>query len=441
MSKRNYRPIDDMVHALSEDMSDGYNVMQSDEFEWIHKIIQQNKMESDMLKQKVKVNEQLETRQFMLSILEEANTVIYTENDFRQHGFRLQTDMFLVIMISVDKSPVSKEETQEFIFQNMLSELHDDQGVIYLCRLNDKRYVLLMNITEAQKEKEKVILKNFQEILYGYGLSVSIAVGNVHRGIADIHISFEEAAKALEYKFLYGEGAFIEYDVIANRTFYCLPSAESKLYGILSAYIKEPEPEQKTEIFIENILQMYCINKDASMDTIRWFLYDTVSSLSKCMVSVGGSISEDDIWNTIMQQKTLEAFAAKFTELVIDIQNQRKLEDQKQDICSMAMQYIEAHFKESQLSVAQMGEVFEISAWYLSKMFKDKYRISIPDCISKVRIMDAKKTLLQSNKNISEIAEENGFASDKAFIVHFKKWEGITPGAYREINKNLTETE
>lgn len=442
MSKRNYRPIDDMVNKLSIDGIEKYKDTQTDEFEWINKIIQQNKIESDMLKQKIKRNEQLETKQFIMSVLENgAAEENYSEADFQQHGLKLRSDSFLVAMICVDKSPAVKEEMQEFIFQNILSELHDDQNMIYLGRRNDKNFILLINMEEGEQEKEEMLLKKFQKILFECGLHVTIAVGTLQQDISEIHVSYEEALMALEYKFLYGEGSYIEYEIIAERTFYCLPSAESKLYGILSAYIKERHPEQTPEEFVAGVLQMYSINKAASMDTIRWFLYDTVSSLSKCIVSVGGEISKEDVWDTIMRQQTLEAFETKFTELISSIQKQRMVEDQKQDICSMAMQYIEAHFAESQLSVAQMGEVFEISAWYLSKMFKDRYQISIPDCISKTRIQAAKKQLLQNSKNISTIAKQNGFISDKAFIVHFKKWEGITPGSYRELNRNKKETE
>ena len=58
--------------------------------------------------------------------------------------------------------------------------------------------------------------------------------------------------------------------------------------------------------------------------------------------------------------------------------------------------------------------------------------MSISDFLAKVRIQMAKEQLRSTDHNIRMIAEECGFLSSNVFIRVFKKWEGITPGAYRE---------
>ena len=75
----------------------------------------------------------------------------------------------------------------------------------------------------------------------------------------------------------------------------------------------------------------------------------------------------------------------------------------------------------------------KVSASYLSKLFKEKYDISIPDFISQTRVKSAKDDLKNTNKNIKQVAEENGFLSSTVFINTFKKWEGVTPGIYRNL--------
>ena len=45
----------------------------------------------------------------------------------------------------------------------------------------------------------------------------------------------------------------------------------------------------------------------------------------------------------------------------------------------------------------------------------------------------AKKELRSTSHSIFEVAQNNGFVDDKAFIKVFKKVEGITPGAYRKM--------
>ena len=70
---------------------------------------------------------------------------------------------------------------------------------------------------------------------------------------------------------------------------------------------------------------------------------------------------------------------------------------------------------------------------YLSKLFKDKYQLSIPDYIAKTRVSHAKKQLRETECSIQEIAQDNGFLNSNSFIRVFKKQEGITPGVYRSL--------
>ena len=78
----------------------------------------------------------------------------------------------------------------------------------------------------------------------------------------------------------------------------------------------------------------------------------------------------------------------------------------------------------------------QITASYLSRMFRERYGVSILNYISETRIKSAKKALCETKKSIYEIAEENGFLSSNVFIKAFKKQEGITPGAYRELENS-----
>ena len=99
------------------------------------------------------------------------------------------------------------------------------------------------------------------------------------------------------------------------------------------------------------------------------------------------------------------------------------------------MEYIEAHYKEEQLSRTVLGEIFGISHPYLSKLFKEKYQVSIADYITQTRIKNAKRQLRDTDRNVQEIAEQNGFVNSNSFIRAFKRQEGITPGGYRELFK------
>ena len=80
--------------------------------------------------------------------------------------------------------------------------------------------------------------------------------------------------------------------------------------------------------------------------------------------------------------------------------------------------------------------MFGLTPSYFSKMFKEKYNVSIPDYINIMRINQAKNLLRDTAQSVQTIASAVGFTESSTFIRIFKKTEGITPGVYRTLEKN-----
>ena len=74
-----------------------------------------------------------------------------------------------------------------------------------------------------------------------------------------------------------------------------------------------------------------------------------------------------------------------------------------------------------------------MSASHLSKLYKEKYGVSISYEITHTRLKNAKRLLQNTDININEVAIRSGFSNSSVLIRTFKKWEGITPGRYREL--------
>ena len=94
-------------------------------------------------------------------------------------------------------------------------------------------------------------------------------------------------------------------------------------------------------------------------------------------------------------------------------------------------EYVQKHIYE-RVTARELAEKAGISPEYLSTLFAEHLKCSIPQYIARQKILEAKKLLRFTEKPLSEIAALLCFSSQSYFQTQFKKIRGITPAAYRE---------
>ncbi|MDI4644608.1 response regulator transcription factor [Cohnella hashimotonis] len=92
-------------------------------------------------------------------------------------------------------------------------------------------------------------------------------------------------------------------------------------------------------------------------------------------------------------------------------------------------QLIDAHYKDN-LKLEKLAEAFNYNSAYLGKLFKSVTGDSFNTYLDKVRIAKAKQ-LLQTGLKVYEAAEQVGYPNPDYFHGKFRKYEGLSPGAYR----------
>ena len=104
--------------------------------------------------------------------------------------------------------------------------------------------------------------------------------------------------------------------------------------------------------------------------------------------------------------------------------------------CDDIKRYVMDKYSDVNLSITMIAEHFDMNPHYISMQFKEQSGESLKTFINFVRIEKAKQILLTTPKKLEEIANMVGFIDNNAFIRVFKKFEGITPGKYREITRD-----
>ena len=80
-----------------------------------------------------------------------------------------------------------------------------------------------------------------------------------------------------------------------------------------------------------------------------------------------------------------------------------------------------------------MCELYLFNYKYLSRFFKKTSFVGFPKFVNDIRSYKATALLLDTDKNISDIAYESGFSAPLYFYQVFEKWNGTTPNKYRKV--------
>lgn len=96
-----------------------------------------------------------------------------------------------------------------------------------------------------------------------------------------------------------------------------------------------------------------------------------------------------------------------------------------------ALEYINSHYQEPELSVEQVSEVIHISPSYFSRMFREISELSFPEYVNNLRLNYASELLKTKRLSVKEVAQKAGFSGTSYFSAQFKKKYGTSPSSYR----------
>lgn len=439
-ARRTYRPIEYTVANLQQD-SEVYNAESKTEFEFIETLFKKEKEEKKNLRRSMRSAGEAKRDKFIFSLLkgDEVDNQKLPEL-LKEYGIEQHSDLFCVACIRVEQK---MDSVYSFVVCNVFEELLDREKLGYIVADTYNEYSILANLKQDQGKEDFYNIiqsgKSFLEKFWKF--EISFGISDVQEGVEEICVAYDEAQTALEYTYLLGKNRIIDYMDIADRGFhYTLPS-ESKMIQMVSEYLAASGAEADVDKLVEKLMLDYGVNEGSSMDMANCYKYEVLNMLNR--VSIREKCRLEN-WDYRLKQlangDTLEQFNVHLKDILTQLYDKKQEQVEGADICAKAMEYIEEHYRNEQLSRTLIGEELGISYPYLSKLFKEKYRVTITDYITQVRMRHVKEDLKNTDYSIQKIAENNGFSNSQTCIRIFKKLEGVTPGIYREYIKNNQES-
>lgn len=358
---------------------------------------------------------------------------------------------YTVAMISIDhyERYVSKNnpETRSYHRHLLTSQCESlfSTDMIGRCQYQGRgTFVLILNYGQQEADRNLSGVKEGLEAISGripelLGHSVTIGVGGQTDSPQMIPEKLIEGAEAIKRRMTKGLGCIFywEQEADQNKRFIYPDNSEQRILnyldsGDLNQILKELKElrndiQSADSVAYDNILFIYnqlvgvVIKhlRENNIHTARFFagrdnIYSAISSI-----------------DTLDELEThLEAF---FTDIVNDLSRNKREANHGQKI----IDYLEAHYRE-EIVFEEMAKEIGISYSYMRKIVFETTGKSLIDYMNALRINEAKNMLLATEKTMTQISSEVGYANIQSFNRFFRKFEGMPPSSYKTAKAGET---
>lgn len=260
-----------------------------------------------------------------------------------------------------------------------------------------------------------------------------MAMAHIHNAIEIVYVNdgyFTAVLGETEYKIEEGDMLLIRTGVI------------HRLYS---------EPEKKSSYYIIKIAPSLIFDFAADANAAKYILNLKLGEGKKCKwskVELEGTMLKNIIEDMISEQyggKYCSDMAIKSgcAQLLMRILRETEGEgssnavsEATDEVIRLIYKAIEHIYKNFQrkITALECSKVVGMSYSYFSRTFKNVTGKTFSEFLEDIRLDNAKKLLLTTDKSVAEIAFDSGYNDTCYFIAEFRKKSGITPKQFRVKN-------
>ncbi|KRF10030.1 hypothetical protein ASG89_00310 [Paenibacillus sp. Soil766] len=440
---RNYNPVRNLIRIVQNGKIKNSYDRSSNEYQFIYEAIQDALQEKENINLKLKQQSSVVRADFLQKLLKgKFGNISVHHNAFYALDMQFISGDFIVVLLSIeDKGKLislgigddfeAKSKLPTFVITNVFEELLGARYKNFATEI-DEKIVFLVNLQDPEAEDHVQELVNITEELQSffgkyYSMTLTVSISDAHTGIHGMQEAYQEAVEALEYKLIAGNGKIIPFQSLKYnvRDYFYPLEKEQKLVNC----IKSGEFEKGKQL-LDDIIHSNFIDGTPTAEMTRYFMFDLASTVVKTVKE----ISADEPVEKLFECETVAELQEEITHTLSSAckRIQSKTGNRYYELSRNIIEFVNSHFGEVTLNVAMISENLGISPSYMSKLFKEQTGETLPDYINKVRLEKAKELLRDEKLNISDAAVKVGYLNSNALIRSFKKYEGVTPGKYKE---------
>lgn len=444
-AKRNYNPIGELV-TIFKGREKGNTLISENEYQFITDSIRNALQEKEEIGKQLK-RKKNEMRQYFFERLLRGKVDTLTLDDLlSSYGIDFNTGTFAVVLFQTQEDSDFPENiasidpsAAEQDILHIIDTIYHRNHKCYMTQTNGMFACIIhfscSNIDQSGLELNFILADIREFVQKSNPDSPSLlSFSRIHGNISGIQAAYKEALETVEYRKVMGSENILFYEDILNcSNVYDYP-IETEVQLMNS--IKTGDFQQVKQL-LDAIFQSNFNDNPLSLEMARCLMFDLTSTMIKASHGCNLIDNEIHLAGTFFHHQTVGEMKKSMEDLLqkvcLSIENQKGSHNTtlKNDIIS----YIELHYQDSDLSNTTLAETFHMNPAYLSRFFKEQTGEGLLNYIHSCRLKKAKELLLLEKGTLEEIANAVGYYNNIALIRAFKKYEGITPGKYKEMYK------
>ena len=445
--KKNHRPLRDIVNSITHYTKHSPDV--DNEYQYIGETLLDAIQQKDSMEGELQKRQEI-LRQYSISRLLHNRDTEFTEQILGELGIVFHEKAFSVILFSVEsveglfyeETNKGKEfELSQLIITNILGEM---MGERFQCVTfaEEEYFGLIVNCPPQESSyKEMLEILNWADtfISSAFNLYYTTAVSSRHLGAETIRQCYNEAVITMDYRFTHVENDILEYSSVESSSQFSYNYPVEQEQSLINN-LKAGNAEKCREI-IQSIWDKNFSNGEGLVPVVgKCLVYDVLSTIAKTVNSMAFVNPPEDghnkeLFESVEKCESVLEKKEAIIRVVEDFCNRLdrdavKSADNEEFVASIQA-FIEENYKDKNLSVATIADHLNLTANYLSYVYKKKTDESLLERITKTRISKAKELMASRQITVEQLAGEVGYSSSKTFIRCFVKQEGITPGKFK----------
>ena len=269
-----------------------------------------------------------------------------------------------------------------------------------------------------------------------FGVEVNIGVSEVQKGTEGIVGAYRQSERALGAVVVFGRGSCIAY-----RDYLSIENENENEVEIAwndFLYAVQNGIRDKVELYVEQYIEEIRSAGVMNLEYLRLMTMNIISKAGGTLNRYGKSAMEllggEKLYLEIGKISTIDEMRALL------LHNMQQIMDfhcgihvrKNNGLINKAVQYIEEHLTEPNLSLKTVAASVYANESYLSRIFKKEMGESMIEYVTKKRIAESIRLLNTTDLKVYEIAEQVGFRDSHYFSICFKKQVGVTVKEFKQ---------